>query len=454
MERSKAQEAQFKKMTETPIKPLIVSLSIPTIISMLVSSFYNMADTFFVSQLGTSASGAVGIVFPLMVVIQAVGFTFGTGAGALNSRLLGAKKNDEANTITSTAFFTAIFLGLLITVVGITNLDAVMTLIGATETILPYARAYGQYILFGAPFMAASYVLNNVLRSQGRAKLSMFGLAIGGLINVVLDPIFIFVFELGTAGAAIATLISQLISFSILLSFFLRGKSLTFLSVKRISRNWKDYYRIVTTGLPSFARQAMTTVASISLNTMARSYGGDAAISAMAIVSKIYSFIFSALLGFGQGYMPVAGYNFGAKKFTRVREAYLFFVKTGTVIMTSLAVIFFLLAPQIITAFVPGDPTVTKIGAMALRFQCLMMPFVPISTSCNMTFQQIGRSWLATILSFLRQGIWFLPLILTLPRVLDVTGVALSQPLADGLTFLTCLPFAIDFLRKLPKEDQ
>lgn len=454
MERSKAQEAQFKKMTETPIKPLIVSLSIPTIISMLVSSFYNMADTFFVSQLGKSASGAVSIVFPLMVMIQAIGFTFGTGAGALNSRLLGAKKNEEANTITSTAFFSAIFLGLILTVVGMANLDAIMTMVGATETILPYAKAYGQYILYGAPFMAASYVMNNVLRSQGKAKLSMFGLAIGGLINVVLDPIFIFVFELGTAGAAIATLISQLISFCILLSFFFRGQSLTFLSVKRISRSWKDYYQIVSTGLPSFARQAMTTVASISLNTMARTYGGDAAISAMGIVSKIYSFIFSALLGFGQGYMPVAGYNFGAKKFTRVREAYLFFVKTGTVIMTALAVVFFIAAPQFIALFVPGEPQVAEIGAMALRFQCLMMPFVPISTSCNMTFQQIGRSWLATILSFLRQGIWFLPLILTLPRMLDVTGVALSQPLADGLTFLTCLPFAIDFLRKLPKEDQ
>lgn len=453
MERSKAQEAQFKKMTETPIKPLIVSLSIPTIISMLVSSFYNMADTFFVSQLGASASGAVGIVFPLMVMIQAIGFTFGTGAGALNSRLLGAKKNEEANTITSTAFFSAIFLGLCLTVVGMLNLDTIMTLIGATETILPYARAYGQYILFGAPFMAASYVLNNVLRAQGRAKMSMVGLAIGGLINVVLDPVFIFALDLGTAGAAIATLISQLISFCILLSFFLTGKSLTFLSVKRISRQWQDYYKIVSTGLPSFARQAMTTLASISLNTMARPYG-DAAISAMAIVGKIYSFIFSALLGFGQGYMPVAGYNYGARKFTRVREAYLFFVKTGTVIMTALAVVFFIAAPQFIALFVPGDPQVAKIGAMALRFQCLMMPFVPISTSCNMTFQQIGRSWLATILSFLRQGIYFLPLILTLPRFLDVTGVALSQPLADGLTFLTCLPFAIDFLRKLPKEDQ
>lgn len=453
MERSKAQEAQFKKMTETPIKPLIVSLSIPTIISMLVSSFYNMADTFFVSQLGASASGAVGIVFPLMVMIQAIGFTFGTGAGALNSRLLGAKKNEEANTITSTAFFSAIFLGLCLTVVGMLNLDTIMTLIGATETILPYARAYGQYILFGAPFMAASYVLNNVLRAQGRAKMSMVGLAIGGLINVVLDPVFIFALDLGTAGAAIATLISQLISFCILLSFFLTGKSLTFLSVKRISRQWQDYYKIVSTGLPSFARQAMTTLASISLNTMARPYG-DAAISAMAIVGKIYSFIFSALLGFGQGYMPVAGYNYGARKFTRVREAYLFFVKTGTVIMTALAVVFFIAAPQFIALFVPGDPQVAEIGAMALRFQCLMMPFVPISTSCNMTFQQIGRSWLATILSFLRQGIYFLPLILTLPRFLDVTGVALSQPLADGLTFLTCLPFAIDFLRKLPKEDQ
>ena len=453
MERSKAQEAQFKKMTETSIKPLIVSLSIPTIISMLVSSFYNMADTFFVSQLGASASGAVGIVFPLMVMIQAIGFTFGTGAGALNSRLLGAKRNEEANTITSTAFFSAIFLGLCLTVVGMLNLDTIMTLIGATETILPYARAYGQYILFGAPFMAASYVLNNVLRAQGRAKMSMVGLAIGGLINVVLDPVFIFALDLGTAGAAIATLISQLISFCILLSFFLTGKSLTFLSVKRISRQWQDYYKIVSTGLPSFARQAMTTLASISLNTMARPYG-DAAISAMAIVGKIYSFIFSALLGFGQGYMPVAGYNYGARKFTRVREAYLFFVKTGTVIMTALAVVFFIAAPQFIALFVPGDPQVAEIGAMALRFQCLMMPFVPISTSCNMTFQQIGRSWLATILSFLRQGIYFLPLILTLPRFLDVTGVALSQPLADGLTFLTCLPFAIDFLRKLPKEDQ
>ena len=297
-------------MTGTPIPKLVVTLAIPTIISMMTTAIYNMADTFFVSQLGTSAAGAVGIVFSLMAVIQAIGFMLGMGAGSLNSRLLGAQKNREADEVGSTAFFCALGFGLLLTVGGLIFLDPLMRILGATETILPYARSYAQYILYGAPIMCSSFVLNNLLRSQGKALLAMCGIATGGVLNIALDPLFIFGFGLGIGGAALATLISQCISFCILLSFFLLHKSVVNISLFKISRHGMIYWRIIKTGLPSFCRQGLASAATVALNVAAAPYG-DPAIAAMSIVGRIFMLILSAMLGFGQGYQPVIGFNYG-----------------------------------------------------------------------------------------------------------------------------------------------
>ena len=294
------QSQQFQRMTQTPVGKLITTLSVPTIISMLVTSLYNMADTFFVSKLGTSASGAVGIVFSVMAIIQAVGFTFGMGSGSWISRLLGAKDEEKSKEVAATGFYSAIFLGVVMTVLGEWKMDELMRILGASETILPFAREYASFILLAAPIMASSFVLNNILRSEGHAKFSMIGITTGGILNIALDPLFIFGFKMGIKGAALATALSQVISFLILLSYFLMGKTTTKLGIHRLSKNPQIYLQIVKNGMPSFSRQGLASIASILLNKQAMIYG-DAAVAAMAIVSKIFMMIFSVMIGFGQG---------------------------------------------------------------------------------------------------------------------------------------------------------
>ena len=440
--------AQYIKMTEEPIGGLVLSLAVPTIVAMLVSSIYNMADTYFVSKLGTSASGAVGIVFSLMAIIQAVGFTVGMGSGSWISRLLGAHKTEEASEVAASGFYLSIALGLLLAIAGLAGLDDLMRLLGASDTILPYARDYAKYILLAAPVMSASFVLNNILRAEGKAKFAMIGISVGGILNCGLDPLFIFGFGWGIAGAAIATALSQLVSFAILLAVFLRGKTITRIGIARVSSKPKLFLTIVKNGLPSLFRQGLASISTIALNVSAMLYG-DAAVAAMAIVGKIFMFIFSIILGVGQGYQPVVGYNFGARKFDRVRTAFFFTLKVMTAIMTACAVAGFAAAAAAMRVFIAADPEVVEIGARALRFQCLTMPILTLGVMCNMTFQSIGKSWTATFLSSLRQGLYFLPLIIVLPKLFGLLGVQATQPIADVFTFATCLPLIIRFFRRL-----
>lgn len=444
-------DPRYTKMVQARIGTLILSLSVPTIISMLITSIYNMADTYFVSKLGTSASGAVGVVFSLMAIIQAVGFTVGMGSGSLISRLLGAHRTDEASKVAASGFYMSIFFGGLVAAAGLLFLDPLMQSLGATDTILPYARDYARYILFAAPVMAASFVLNNILRAEGQARLAMVGIATGGILNCGLDPLFIFVFKMGISGAAIATALSQLISMLILLSCFVRGKTVCKLGLPKLSRTPDTYLQILKNGLPSFCRQGLASISTVALNVNAAVYG-DAAVAAMSIVGKIFMFIFSFTLGIGQGYQPVLGYNYGAKKFGRVREAFFFTLKTCMAIMTVCSIGGFAAAPFLMKLFIATDPAVVAIGAKALRAQCLAMPLIPLGVMCNMTFQSIGKSWTATFLAAARQGIFFLPLILVLPRFLGLTGVQITQPLADLCTFLCCLPFTFHFFRELKAE--
>jgi putative MATE family efflux protein len=444
-------DPQYGRMTEAPVGGLIVSLAIPTIVSMMVSAIYNMADTYFVSKLGTSASAAVGVVFSLMAIIQAVGFTIGMGSGGWISRLLGARKLDEASGVAAAGFYSSIAFGLLLTVLGLAFLDPLMRLLGATETIAPYARDYAAYILYAAPIMTASFVLNNILRAEGRARFAMIGIAAGGILNCGLDPLFIFGFGMGIAGAAIATAISQLVSFLLLLAASLRGKTATKLGIRRLPSGAVTYLTILKLGLPSLCRQGLASVSTIALNVSAAIYG-DAAVAAMSIVGKIFMFIFSITLGIGQGYQPVLGYNYGAGRRARVREAFFFTWKACTAVMIACAVAGFAAARRLIELFIASDPAVVEIGAKALRAQCLALPLLPLGVMCNMTFQAIGKSWTATLLSAARQGIFFLPLIIALPKLLGLAGVQYTQPLSDVCTFLCCIPFAVSFFRSLGED--
>lgn len=444
----KGAEAQFKKMTEKPVKRLILTLSVPTVISMMVTSAYNMADTYFVSKLGTSASGAVGVVFSLMAIIQAVGFTVGMGSGSIISRLLGEKKGNDATKIATSGLFMGLILGIIITVASMLKINDLMLLFGATDTILPFAKKYATYIIFGAPVMIGSFVLNNILRSQGLTKYAMWGISFGGILNVGLDPLLMFVFDMGMAGAALATLISQCVSFLILLCSFLTGKCETKLVPSEISLNIMDYLRILKAGLPSFSRQGLASISTMFLNRNARIYG-DAAVAAMSIVGKIFMIIFSVLIGIGQGAQPVIGYNYGAKKYKRVKKAITFTWIVGTVLLTVLGVAVFFLSGFLVARFTKGDAEVIKIGKLALMAYSLVLPIMPINMVCNITYQIIGRSWRATLLSCARQGIFFLPLIWTLPRIWGIFGVQISQPIADVLTAIFSIPFGYTFLKEL-----
>lgn len=452
------EERQYNKMVNTPVKRLIMSLSVPTIISMLITSIYNLADTFFVSQLGVSASGAVGVVFPVMAIIQAIGFTLGMGGGSNISAKLGEKKDIEAQRIGSTAFYSSLLIGLIITILGLIFSEQFMRLLGATETVLPHAIAYADYIFIGAPFMAASFVLNNILRSEGKAKFAMVGLTTGGILNIVLDPIFIHSFGMGTAGAAVATIISQFISFMILLSFFLAKKSIITLSPKYFALNAKPYLEIVGVGLPSLIRQTFSSISAVILNTQAGMYGGDPALSSMSIVTKIMMVIFGVALGIGQGFQPVCGYNYSSKNYKRVKEAIIFTFIMCTIVMSVLGGVFYLTSDFFVELFIKDEEAnvlkVIEIGGQALRFVCLVMPFMGINLLANMSYQAMRKKWRATLLSSCRHGIFFIPLGFLLPAIFGLLGVELIQPAADFMTALFSVPFLIGIIKHLNKLEK
>lgn len=435
MRREMTYEEKYKMMIETPVNRLIPRLAVPTIISMLITSIYNMADTFFVSRLSTAASGAVGVNFSLMAMIQAIGFTLGMGSGNYMSRMLGEKKQEKAQRACSTAVYTAFVCGLLLAVFGIWNMDSLVRLLGATETIAPYAKDYGKYILIAAPYMTVSFVFNNHLRAQGNAALSMFGITTGGVLNVILDPVLIFHFEMGISGAAVATIFSQFISFLILLFLVIRSGNVLkpcprFFTVK----GWV-YKEILSAGMPTLGRQGLASVASVLLNVAAAAFG-DAAVAAMSIVTRIMMFINSALIGFGQGFQPVCGFNFGAGKYDRVLDAYYFCRRVAFIFLLSMAVIMFAVSMPIMRLFRKEDAEVVRIGALALKLQCVMLPTQAFTIIGNMLTQSIGYSFRATITAIGKQGLFFIPAILILPGIFGILGLQLAQPVADFLTFV------------------
>ena len=442
---------QFRRMTETPIPQLVLSLAAPTILSMLITSIYNLADTFFVGQISTSASGAVGVVSSLMAIIQALGFMLGHGAGTIISRSLGSRDTTAATRFASTSFFTALVFGVVLAVAGLGTLPHFMMLLGSTETILPHACAYARPILIAAPLMISSLVMNNILRYEGKASFAMIGLVTGGVLNIALDPLFMFVFGLGTAGAGIATALSQSISFCILLSMFLRGKTVSQFRLSAVTREARDFGRILLGGAPSFGRQGLNSIGGMLLNLAARSHG-DAAVAGMSIVSRIFMFIISVAIGVGQGLQPVASFNYGARKYRRVRQAAIFTIEAAFCMLVVLVGLCWVNGDVLIRLF-RDDPAVTAVALPAFHYQCLAMLLHPIIVVANMTFQSVGASGRATFLACCRQGVFFIPLILILPRTHGLFGVEICQPIADVLTFLVSLPFLIAFLQQLGRMD-
>lgn len=439
------QDANFNRMTEAPVGKLIISLAVPTVISMLVNNIYNMADTFFVSKLGTSASGAVGIVGTLSLILLTCGLMFGHGAGSLISRALGSGEGKRANTLASTAFFSALCVGAVVSVLGLSFLAPLMRLLGSTETVLPFSKAYGFYILLAAPFTAASFVLNNIMRYEGKARLAMVGLTTGAILNIILDPIFIFGFKMGIHGAGFSTALSQVISFFILLYFYVSEKTHCHISFSDF--NLREISEILKNGLPTLSRQGMNMASSILLNRSASVFG-DTALAAIAIVNQISNFIFSIMIGIGQGYQPFSGFNYGAKKFDRLKKGYYVTFSLGMTILFTLSCLFFFGARPIVSAF-QNDAEVVKTGTIMLRLSCISLLCQPYIVCSNMMFQSIGETARATFLATTRNGIFLIPLLLVLPRIFGLNGILLCQPVADILSIATAIPIVLTFFKKL-----
>lgn len=456
-------EEKFKQMTETGVGSLVSKMAIPTIISMLITTFYNMADTYFVGHLNTNATAAVGIVFPLMAIIQACGFFFGHGSGNYISKKLGQQQTEDATKMAATAFFSALIFGALFMLLGTLFRTPLVYLLGATDKIAPYAVDYVQFILIGAPFYAASLVLNNQFRFQGNAVYAMIGITTGGIINVVLDPIFIWGLGLGVKGAAMATALSQFISFCILLSGTFKPVNISIM-FKNFTPCKEYYMQILKGGAPSLLRQSLGSVTTVSMNYSAKifcvaaGFDKEAAIAAMTIVGKITMFAYSVVIGFGQGFQPVCGFNYGAEKYDRVKKAFWFSVTVTTCFLFVAGILVYIFAPQLVGLFNSDIPEirnqVINVGARTLRFTALTFPLVGFMVLSNMMMQNLTLAFRASFLAMARQGLFYIPAVLILPHFLGFVGIQMSQMVSDGISFIVTIFLTVGVLKDLTEKSK
>ena len=437
---------RFVMMTESPVRQLVLKMSGPTIVSMLVVAFYNIIDAFFVGHISTEATAGVGVSFAYMTFINAFGFFFGHGSGNYISNALGAKQYNDAEKMAATGFISSMSLGILAAGIGLFFLSPLSRMMGATPDVLPYANDYLVFILIGTPFMMSSLTLNNQLRLQGNARYAMVGIATGSILNIFLDALFIYVFDMGVTGASLATCISQMVGWFILLLGTERSGNVH-IRIKNFNPSWQSYKDIFKGGNPSLCRHVFVCVSTIMLNRYAAYYatpGTEAsAIAAFTVVSRIMMFAFSIILGIGQGFQPVCGFNYGAGLHERVRKSFVFTVELSTAILIVISITFAIFAPDIIRIFRNEDPELVEIGKRVLRWQCISFPFIGLSTVTNMMYQTMRKTLVASVLSMGRQGIFFIPTIMILPLFIGLQGVEMTQAIADALTFLLALPFAI-----------
>ena len=445
-------EDKYTEMTCKPVKLLVCKLAVPTIIAMVTTALYNVVDAAFIGRLSTGGTAGIGISFGYMTFIQALGFFFGHGSGNYISRALGAKDASSASVVASVGVITPLLLGLLAAVVCLPNLSALSRLLGATPDVVPYANDYLRYIVAATPFMMAALTLNNQLRLQGNANFGMIGIVSGAVLNIGLDPLFIFTLGMGVRGASLATAVSQCFAFCLLLAGTFRPESVH-ITLRDFKPSWRVYYEIFRGGLPSLFRQLFNCAAAVSLNYCAAIYapaGQEAsAVAAFAVVTRIMMFAFSVVLGFCQGFQPVCGFNYGAKLYRRVYESYMFALTVSTAFLIIISAVGFIFAPQIVALFRAEDSNLIAIGAVTLRWQCAAFPLVALSTATNMLFQNIRMTFPATLLSVCRNGLFSVPAVSLLPMWLVLQGVQMAQAVADVFTFMLALPYAVWIARKL-----
>ena len=438
----------YEFLTQAPVSRVILTMAVPTIVSMLVTCFYVIVDTYFVGQLNTQSTAAVGIVFPLMSLIQAIGSFFGHGSGAYMSRELGARRTDSASSMATTGLVYALFTGILIAILALFFLRPLSLLLGSTATSLPFTEQYMAIILLGAPFQIASFTLNSQLRMQGNARYAMWGIISGALLNVVLDPILIFGCNLGLRGAALATVIGQVVSVAILLAMcHFRATAGVRLRPRFFSLHWHYVREIVYGGSPSLSRQGLASISVILLNVAAAGYG-DAAVAAMSIVSRVTMFVMAVIVGLGQGFQPFCGYCYGAALYARLRQGFWFTVRVGFIFLLFFSAVFFCFAEQTIAVF-RDDAIVIAIGSTALRWHLAVYPLNAYIMAGNMMLQTTRRPLRANVLSSARRGLVFIPFILILPHLFGLMGIAMCQAVCDVVTFIIAIPIVRSAFREM-----
>ena len=446
MTRKQTAEERYKYLTETPVPSLIIKLSVPSMISMIILAVYNAADTFFVGRISTEATAAVGISFSMMAVIQAFGFFFGQGSGNPLSRSLGAGRHEEAEEMAATGLFLAIMTGLFFAIVPVIFITPLVKFLGARGNTVTDAIDYLRVIFLGSPAILSVFVLNNQLRYQGSAVWAMTGLLCGAVLNTIIDPLFIFTLGMGVTGAAVATIIGQIVSLILLLIGSSRGANI-FPNPKKIRINRHYIMGIINGGIPALFRQGLAALATVILNRAAGVYG-DAAIAGMSVTTRVMMFAGSLLIGFGQGYQPVCSFNYGAGKKERVRQGYFFCIRYGTIFLSVMSILCIVYAPKIIRFF-RDDNAVVAVGAVSLRFQALALPLMATIVISNMMLQAIGKGIKASITSSARSGIFFIPIILILSSTAGLFGVEISQAIADLLSIAISIPLAASELKKM-----
>ena len=441
---------KYVRMTTLPVGGLVTQMAIPSIVSMLVSGIYNLADTFFIGQINTQSVAALGIVYSYMVLIQSMAIFFGQGSGNYISRALGRRETVDAEEMAAVGLGSSVLTGIILSAASFLAMRPLLALLGSTETIMPYAVDYFQFILLGTPFIMGTFTLNNQMRHQGNAMLSMIGIVSGAVLNIILDPIFIFGLDLGIRGAGMATAISQVIGFLIILSMIGKRGSLP-IRPRHFKPTLRRYRDISAGGLPSLARQGLMSLSAICLNQLASNYG-DEAIAAFSIVSRIMMLACAAMIGYGQGFQPVCGFNYGAGLFDRVRKAFWHSCSVSTVYCTVLALLGWILAGPLVALFRADDPEVIRIGSEVLRYQCYSFPLTGFIVLANMYLQNIRKTIPAIIMASARQGIFFLPALFIGHAAWGFTGIEISQALADICSFLFAVPVVLHALKAMDHQ--
>ena len=428
---------KYTFLTQAPVHRVIGAMAIPTIVSMLLTSMYNLVDTFFVGKINTQSTAAVGIVFSVMFFIQAFSFFFGNGSGNYISRQLGAQNTKDAEVMASTGLFYTLVFSLIVMLLGWIFLEPISILLGSTPTILPYTRQYLGISLLGTPFIMGTFCINNQMRFQGFTKYSVYGAISGSIINCLLDPVFIFGFSMGVSGAAVASVIGQISGFVIML-IMSQKEGVIHYTHRRISFEGRFVKEIIAGGTPSISRQGLASVSTIALNSVAGNYG-DAAIAAMSIVTRISMFIFSVIVGLGQGFQPMCGFCYGAKLYDRVKEGFWFSTKIGTFFLLFWSVVLIIFSGEVVSLF-RDDPEVIAIGIPALRYQMIIFPACSFMMMANMMMQTCRKTVRANILAASRQGLFFIPLIFVLPYFYGLFGVEICQAVSDIISLIVTIP--------------